>query len=302
MEDDEIIIGINPKKNSNKTNKKKTKSKRKNKSKTNIQEPSKSSKLKKKRTNTTIAKKTPQRIIKIITIFILIIILGIFLLSTSLFNIKTINVLGNNKISDNKIISLSSLELYTNIFRFKKSEIIENIKENAYIESVKITRKYPNTVNINVVEREVSYMLQFADSYVYINNQGYMLDISNEKLEVPILVGFTTDLSNIKAGNRINVDDLEKMNTVIKIYEVAKSNELNELITKIDISNSKNYTIELESEGKTVYLGECVDYSDLKNRMIYLKSILEASKGKNGEIFLNIDLNSEKIYFREKIE
>jgi len=301
LEDDEIIIGINPKKNSNKTNKKKTKTKRKNKSKTNIQENSKSSKLKKKRTNTTIAQKNSQRIIKIITILILIIIFVIFLLSTSLFNIKTINVFGNNKISDNKIISLSSLELYTNIFRFKKSKIVESIKQNAYIESVKITRKYPNTVNIDVVEREVRYMLQFADSYVYINNQGYMLDISNEKLEVPILVGFTTDLSNIKAGNRINIDDLEKMNTVIKIYEVAKSNELNELITKIDISNSKNYTIEIESEGKIIYLGECIDYSDLKNRMIYLKSILEACKGKNGEIFLNVDLNSEKIYFREKI-
>ncbi len=144
-------------------------------------------------------------------------------------------------------------------------------------------------------------MLQFADSYVYINNQGYMLEISNEKLELPILVGFTTDLSNIKAGNRINVDDLKKMNTVIKIYDSAKLNELNELITKIDISNSKNYTIEIASKGKIVYLGECSNYSDLKTRMLYLKSVLEKTEGMSGEIFLDIDLNSEKIRFKEKV-
>ncbi len=90
-------------------------------------------------------------------------------------------------------------------------------------------------------------MLQFADSYVYINNQGYMLEISNEKLELPILVGFTTDLSNIKSGNRINVDDLKKMNTIIKIYDSAKLNELNELITKIDMSNPKNYSLKWQA-------------------------------------------------------
>ena len=144
-------------------------------------------------------------------------------------------------------------------------------------------------------------MLQFADSYVYINNQGYMLEISNEKLPVPVLVGFTTDLSNIKTGNRVDVDDLKKLNTVIKIYDSAELNELSELITKIDISNSKDYSIELESKGKVVYLGECSDYSDLKTRMLYLKSILEKSEGKSGEIFLDVDLNSEKIRFKEKI-
>lgn len=309
MEDDEIIIGINAPNNSNKTTKKKKKKQiknTKNQKSQNVKSQNNNSKKKvvskKNRTNTTIKNNSRKKLVRVIVILILIIFLLIILLSSSLFNIKKVNVTGNNKLSDEKIISLSSLELYTNIFRFNKRNIIENIKENAYIENVKITRKYPNTVDIDVVEREARYMLQFADSYVYINNQGYMLEISNEKLDVPILVGFTTDLSNIKAGNRINVEDLKKMNIVIQIYEIAKSNDLNTLITKMDISNDKNYSIELESEGKKVYLGECLNYSDLKTRILYLKSILENSKGKNGEIFLNVDLNTEKIRFKESVE
>lgn len=297
MEDDEIIIGIETKTtpNSKKNNKKKTKSKSGN------SKSQKKSTSKKNRTNKPIQNKGRIKIIKTIGIIILILGLSVVLLSSSLFNIKNIEVSGNKKLSEEKIISLSSLELYTNIFKFRKSEIKENLRENAYVQDAKITRKYPNTVNIEIVEREARYMLQFADSYVYINNQGYMLDISNEKLDIPIIVGFTTDLSNIKAGNRINVDDLKKMNNVIKIYDSAKANELSELITKIDISDSKNYTIELESKGKTVYLGECEDYADLKTRMLYLKALLEQSDGKKGEIFLNVDLNSERIYFRESV-
>lgn len=299
MEDDEIIIGITPPK---KEPKKSKNSKKKNASKVKQNKTSKNkTPSKKKRTNTTIKSNSRKKAVKVIGIMILIVLLIIILLSSSLFNIKTIEVSGNKKLSNEKIISLSSLELYSHILRFNKRKIVENIKENAYIENAKVTRIYPNTVSIEVEEREARYMLQFADSYVYINNQGYMLEISNEKLDVPVLVGFTTDLSNIKAGNRVDVEDLKKLNTVIKIYDSAQVNELNELITKIDISNSKDYSIELESKGKIVYLGDCSDYSDLKTRMLYLKSILEKSEGKNGEIFLDIDLNSEKIRFKEKI-
>lgn len=293
MEDDEIIINVNKKKNvsnnKNSTNKKKANNKNKKKK-------SNSSVKKQKQNSNT--QNNRFSFIKIFIIMILIALLTVFICTSSLFNINIITVTGNKKLSENKVISISGLEMHTNIFKFNKSKIINNIKENAYIEDVSLKRKLPNTVEIDVKERVVTYMLQFADSYVYINNQGYMLEISNEKLEVPVLVGFTTDLSNITAGNRLNKDDLEKMNMVIKIYEIAKINNLANLITKIDISNDKNYTIILESENKTVYLGDC---SDLNARMVHLVTILEQSKGKKGEIFLNVDLNTQRTYFRESV-
>lgn len=275
---DEIVVGVNKKTNS--SNKKSNKKNIKN--------------VKNKKSNNKKNKLFFKRI-KIILSIVTVIVVAILLFSSSLFNIKLITVEGNEGISDEKIISLSSIELYTNIFKLNENDIIEKIKENAYIEDVTISTKLPSNVIITVEERKPKYMLQFADSYVYVNNQGYMLEISNEKLDVPILIGFTTDLSNIKAGNRINIEDLKKMDMVIKIYEAAKSNDLGNLVTKIDISNEKNYTLILESEGKKVYLGDC---SDLNTRILYLKAILEKSAGKNGEIFLNIDLNSQDAYFR----
>lgn len=231
--EDEIIIGVEnkSKQTSNKKNKKSKKNKKVN---------HKKGKMRKQ-----------AKVVFGIVIFIVIFIL---VLCSPIFDIKNIETEGNSQISNEKLISISSLQLHTNIFKFNKGIIKEKIKENAYIDTVEVTRKLPSTVQITVTERVPKYMLQFADSYVYINNQGYMLEISNEKLEIPILIGFTTDLSNIKAGNRINVEDLKKMDMVIKIYEAAKSNGLGELITKIDISNEKNYSIILEKEGKKVYL------------------------------------------------
>ena len=88
------------------------------------------------------------------------------------------------------------------------------------------------------------------------------------------------------------------MDTIIKIFETAAVHNIDGLITKIDISDEKNYTLILETEGKIVYLGEA---TDLNTRMIYLSGILNREKGISGEIFLNMNLNTEDAFFREKI-
>lgn len=251
---------------------------------------------KKKKTSKKAKKGKVRKQAKILFGIFIFVILVFLLLCSPLFDIKNIQIEGNQKLSNEKITSISTLQLHTNIFKFNKGLVKEKIKENAYIESVEITRSLPSTVDIKIKERTPKYMLQFADSYVYINNQGYMLEISNEKLDIPVLVGFTTDLSNIKAGNRINVTDLKKMDMVIKIYEAANSNELGNLVTKIDISNDKNYAIILETDGnKKVYLGDC---TDLNTRILYLKTMLKTLSGKSGEVFLNVDLNVQDAYFR----
>ena len=273
---DESVVGVEKKKMS----KKKTSNK-------------KTSKKTNKKKNGNTKKLTKQA--KVLFGLIILLVAIILILCSPLFDIKNIEVEGNSKLSKERVISVSTLQTHTNIFKFNPNVIKEKIKEIAYVNNVEVTRKLPSTVKITIDERQPKYMLQFADSYVYINNQGYMLEISNEKLELPILIGFTTDLSNIKAGNRINVTDLKKMDMVIKIYEAIKSNGLGEIVSKIDISNDKNYAIILETEGKTVYLGDC---TELNTRILYLKSILETVPGKSGEIFLNIDLNSQEPYFR----
>ena len=282
FEDDEIIVGINIKENSNKKTSNKTNKKNKS------QNVKKNSKVNKKVLH-------KRKVLKFFMLIVIIIIASIILLSSSLFELKNIYVEGNEKISDEAIISLSGLNLYENIFKLNKNSVIDKIKENAYIENAEISRKLPSTIEITIKERKVNYMLEYANSYAYINNQGYILEITNEKLDLPILIGYDTDLSTTTPGNRMDIDDLKKMDTVIRIYETAKSNEIGNLITKINISDSKDYILILDTEGKTVHLGEC---ADLNTRILYLKSILEKTKGKNGEIFLNMDLNTDDAYFR----
>ena len=295
FEDDEIVVGIQGKSNTkSKKSKKKDGAKKAPKNKKE-QKKTKTHKKTNVRSFEGYQKATRFKKIKIFLILILLIIAIIFVLSSSLFNIKSINVLKNNILSNEDIISLSNINIGQNIFKINKNASIDHLKENAYIEEVDISRKLPNTLEINVKERKRKYMLQFADSYVYINNQGYMLEISTEKLDLPIITGFKTDLSNVKPGERLEVDDLKKLDMVIKIVETANVNNIGNLITKVEVSDEKNYVVELGTENKKAYLGDC---SNLNTRMLNLQTIVEQEKGNAGTAYINMDLNVGKAYFR----
>ncbi len=288
MEDDEIVISVDLTGKSQKEKRKiKQIGKKKNKKKD-----------KDIRTSRTIREKGKISLLKKLFIFILVMIAIWGILHTRLFGVKNIVIINNNHLTEEEIISISGVNQGDNIYKRSAKEIKESLFENAYIEDATIKKKLPNTIEISIVERNINYMIQFSDTYVYLNNQGYMLEQTTEKANVPIIVGLSTDQNSVVIGSRLNNDDLSKMNKIIKICELAKVNELSELISKIDISNEKNYVVEMESRGKVINFGDCSNYSDLNTKMLYLTSILAVTDNSREEIFLNVDLNTNKVYSR----
>lgn len=292
--DKEIVIGmprISDDKEKNKKNKKTSVNTNKNKQ-------NAKKKLTKQQQIAIKKKKAILKIVKVLTLIIVIIGVSIYVALSPLFNIKEINVTGNSKLSKEEIISLSELKTDENTFKVSKKNIKNKIKANAYIENVKIRRKLPDKVEIIVVERVATYMIPFANSYIYINNQGYMLEITSQKAEMPAIVGISTPEEELHEGQRLISEDLVKLGEVLQIMESANANELVDLITKIDISNRQDYILTLEKEKKAIHLG---DVSNLSTKMAYVKKILNDEKGVEGEILVNTDLTNKGAVFREKV-
>ena len=278
--DDEIIINIDKKKPNKKIKKKKKKNTNKI---SNIKTVKKNQARKKRR----------KILLPILVVFIAIIILAM----SGIFNVKEISVSGIDKLTENEVISLSGIQINENTFKLRLSKLEEKIKENPYVKTAKIKRKLPNKLQINIEERTIKYLIQIADSYLYIDSQGYILEISKEVKDVPILLGILTDLSNINPGDRLNKEDLIKINTLNKIIETAKNYEILDLIKRIDIADDTEYLLYLDDEGKTVYLG---NENDLNTKIMWIKQISDNYKQSKGKIFVNMDLNEKKPYFREE--
>lgn len=234
--------------------------------------------------------------IKIMATVLLVLFTIILFLSSPLFSIKDVTVSGTSKLTNDEVVSASGITTNINIFALNKLKAKKKILENPYVADVYIKRNYPNNISIEVNEKVPTFMIQFANSYIYVNNQGYMLEISTEPLNLPVLLGIKTDLSNVKPGKRLDVEDLKKFNILIQIMDITKNFELNTLITRIDITDSSDYIVYMDSEGKKIYLGDAID---LNTKILPLAEILNQTTGKSGEIFLNMDLNEQNPRFRE---
>ena len=134
-------------------------------------------------------------------------------------------------------------------------------------------------------------MLILENQYVYINNQGYILEISDIKLEVPTITGYATE--NMTLGQRLEEEDLKKINTVIQIMKTAEEKELDSKITNIDIEDKNDFLITMETENKLIHFGNS---SNINDKFINIDAVLKDTVEQKGEIFVK-DLN--KVYFRE---
>ena len=305
--DNEIIIGLTPKrkepKNVEKKKNTRNNSKKKNSKKQNKKTYKNSKQDKRRENQKKLTKKEPKenkkkkiKIIKWITIIILIVFtISLFMLS-SVFNIKKIVVINNKRIPEETIISLSRLTPGNNMFKTTNRMIRNNLKENAYIEDVEVKRNINGTVTLDIKERKPSYIIEFANLYVYINNQGYMLEISEEKIEVPTIIGITTQNEEIKEGNRLNINDLNRLDGILKIMEAAKSTSLADRIIKIDISNPTSYVLEIGNENKTVILD---DMSNINIKLQMAEQVMKSEEGKSGEIYFQED--GKKAIFKEEV-
>lgn len=235
-------------------------------------------------------KKRRLKIVKWTSLLVLIIAAITLFLLSPVFNIKEIIVNNNNKISNEEIINLSGIQTNTNMFKFLKIKVKEQIKENPYIDDVSIHRHINGTIEINVIERVTTYNIPKEESFAYINNQGYILEINSEKMELPIIEGLITE--NIEPGNRLELTDLKKLNVIIQIMKSAKENNIADKISSINVESDENFLIKMDGEMKTIHFGNSTRIND---KIIKIVPVLEDNTGVSGQIFVK-DIN--KVYFR----
>lgn len=243
------------------------------------------------------------RIVKVVLVICLFVGAGAFLCLSPTFNVNEIIVENNSLIPADTIRSLSRIELYKNIFKVDRSDTVEYVQENPYINSVKVKRVLPNKVRIIVEERTEKYLLEFAEGkYAILDGQGYILGVASEPKELPIITGAKTNIDEILQNkgnkNRLCEKDLNMLETVANIIQTTQNYEVYSFITKIDISDEDNIKLILAGEGKIVHLGNC---TDLSTRILFMQEIIKSQKGKSGEMFINGDLTEKKVFFRENV-
>ena len=184
-------------------------------------------------------------------IALLIFIVMLLMLSPWL-NIKNIEINGLETLEKADIIRQIKLDKTTNILSFNNFIVKRRLKNNYYIESVKLTKKLPDTVTIDITERQIVGYVPYINDYMYIDESGMVVDIKSSYTEpLPIIYGLNFDSFTI--GKKLKTDNDEAFSIVMEITNAIKDKEDLKNKIKIDISNLED--IHLYMENLDIILG-----------------------------------------------
>ena len=140
------------------------------------------------------AKKIKKNInIKVILIFLILgLLIGVIAIRNSM-NIRNIDIIIDVSKSDNdvkeakitkdQVISLSGLKVGDKLYKNLRSEIAEKIEKNPYVKNVQIERNFSGKLKIIVTQRMPEYLMNYAGEYIYIDKEGYILEVNKENNE-----------------------------------------------------------------------------------------------------------------------
>ena len=234
-------------------------------------------------------KKRKKRKTNLVFIIILLVLgmISAYLLMAPTFKIQEILIKGNSQLNSKQIQSLAEINKGDNIFT--KIGIVTKVKlkQNGYVEDATIKKIYPNKIEIEIKERKKQFQIKTEnEGYIYIDEQGYILQYGTNKLEVPTIIGMNVKQADVGKKERLDEYDLNKMENILQIREECKNINIADKITKYQVNDG--FIISLENEGITINLGDC---SNLKNRIYYVNAILKQEAGNKGTLYVNGNFN-----------
>ncbi|WP_443644039.1 FtsQ-type POTRA domain-containing protein [Candidatus Levibacter sp. Uisw_134_01] len=145
------------------------------------------------------------------------------------FTINNIQILGIKNITKETIIKIVNNEKKSNIFNVNLLNIYNNLKNNDWVEELYIERVLPNTIKINIKEKEVIGIWQYEMSNKLITKNGETISTANInkfKIDLPII-----------HGNHAN----KNANSILEILETNKVLAKN--IWSLDYVNNRRWNL-----------------------------------------------------------
>lgn len=201
-----------------------------------------------------------------------VLVSGITLSLTVFFNIETITVTGNQLHPSDAIIEESGIAQGDNLFRINiekaEKKLIDAFGD---IDSVTISRKFPNELLIEVTDAVAVYYLPDEAGYTVLSAGGRILaqNVPQEQADSGIIVK-GIDGSGMKLGNYIDKEADEKFKLLEEIDAAIKTADLTD-ITYIDLANS----VELAVCYQNRLIIELGSVSELNYKLNFARNIIE---------------------------
>lgn len=226
-----------------------------------------------------------QIFIAVTVVFSIIALVTVGISVLRLLRVGEVSIVGISPYEDVDLmetLGLKGTQLWWSVDEEKLEEKL--IAERQLISEVKVTKKLPNKIEIEIIHSRTPRW------YIDISGRKYTLDGDLYVIEESKNVTGATKLTlpNISRVLERQVPEFGQSEIEVKktleIIEVVRSSDIRSRLTELDVSNRTN--IKMVIDGKyTAYLG---DATDLSGKLMMVKNELETDKVKNsngGDIY-----------------
>lgn len=227
----------------------------------------------------------------LILLIVLAAILGTVYYFISAYTIKNVYVEGNAYYTEQEIKDivmagpLGNNSLYLSV-KYKKS----GFKNIPFVDSIEVNFLTKDSVKILVHEKALAGYIEFMDSFMYFDKDGYIVENSNVKmLEVPLVVGL--QFSQVELGKKIPIKDEAVFAKIMSLHNLLEDAGLraDKIYFRPDME------IILFFEDVRVMLGEGVH---LQEKIMVLPKYLEHVSGEKGALRMeNYSQEGDKVAF-----
>ncbi|MCI7300272.1 MAG: FtsQ-type POTRA domain-containing protein [Clostridiales Family XIII bacterium] len=239
-------------------------------------------------------KRKKKRYVLKLLLLILICVGLYFFLRSSIFNIKTINVAESTHFTAEQIQEMAGLKTGMNLFSFKGGTCADKLEENPFIREAKIKRKLPDTVTIELAERQELAILAKDKEYVVIDGEGVVLQIAEQAPQLTLLSGIT--IADAEENKPVSVKEetnyhkaMRILNEMVKADLYFKQIDVSEVVVKAYVTD------QLYCLGKTKNLLKSMEEGNLQAVIydLYKKGEKKAVVNVGDDEYFSVDIKSK---------
>lgn len=226
-----------------------------------------------------------------VLLFFSIVVAGAFQLYKTVithpyFRIKAVTIGGTQNLSSKKLLKVIRPLLSGNIFTCDIKSATSYLEKNRWVESVSIQRLLPDSIAINITEREPTAVIVAGSGRQYlIDRHGFLLEEVSRPGRYVLISGFSGSAVQIRPGARI--EEKRRLENAFKISSIFSGNTVDP-IASIDVSNPDRITARTAVSDTLIRFGpESDEWEEKFLEYVTARKILSETGAKFSEIDLS---------------
>lgn len=221
-----------------------------------------------------------------VSVLSVLVVLYLFFQNSQNFKLEFVEVSGNiQRLTPDQIIVLSELQKNEHLFSVDFQKVRDHILRHPWVKTVKLRRKVPDAIQIDVTERTVKALLFLEKLYLVDEDGKIFKSHENENIEdLPVVTGFQKD--DIEKYPLLSQQYLDRCFENL-LYLQQQHVYTQDPISEINCDSVFGVTVFTRDRGLEIYYGK----DELAEKHAKLKKFMSTSHFET-TAFVRLDLDS----------